>query len=371
MNEKSKYRFETARENDDFRGGDPKNLRTGAGGGRVLGAAKGEPSPSTPSGAVAPYLKAEAKKRKRKTGREVGHEGAHRVSPEPDEVVELGLECCPECGGPVSKCRGKSTLKHRIIEDIPEDTKVKTTQYDVPTFWCPNCKKAVSPKVPDALPNATIGNRLAILTAWLHYANGNSIGQILDIFNFHMAVKLTSGGLVGIWTRLAEILRPWYDEIREKCLQSAVLHGDESGWRVDGDAGSGVFRRAMRRTISSTKAAENRHFRSFSKSFTTAFWSRIFGVRTIQSQAAAGKNTSFICSANSKKSKNTAIRPTIGPRFRKNSNVSSATRFDFGATVVPTFRRRRLNPTAALAAALRQFVLSGKLPLLESVTSKE
>jgi len=47
-------------------------------------------------------------------------------------------------------------------------------------------------------------------------------------------MKVTPGGLVQMWYRLAEILSPWYEQIRQEALNSAVLHGDESGWRVNG-----------------------------------------------------------------------------------------------------------------------------------------
>ena len=198
--------------------------------------AQGQPSPSTPSGNVPVHLKENNKgKRLKKPGREAGHKGARRVSPEPDKTVTLSLECCPDCGGPVSECREKSTRRKRVVEDIPEGIAVETTQYDIPTYWCPHCKNTVSPKVIDALPQCAIGNRLAVMTAWLHYAMGNSISQIIDIFNVHLKVKLTPGGLTQIRHRLAVTLSPWYDEIREKCLASGVLHGDESGWRVNGE----------------------------------------------------------------------------------------------------------------------------------------
>jgi transposase len=38
--------------------------------------------------------------------------------------------------------------------------------------------------VPDALPGSTIGNRVLVLTAWLHYGLGVTVSQILDVFNF-------------------------------------------------------------------------------------------------------------------------------------------------------------------------------------------
>ena len=37
-----------------------------------------------------------------------------------------------------------------------------------------------------------------------------------------------------MWYRLQAILYAWYEQIRHEALHSAVLHGDESGWRVDG-----------------------------------------------------------------------------------------------------------------------------------------
>jgi hypothetical protein len=37
-----------------------------------------------------------------------------------------------------------------------------------------------------------------------------------------------------MWHRLAEILTPWYEQLKSDALSSAVLHGDETGWRVNG-----------------------------------------------------------------------------------------------------------------------------------------
>ena len=37
-----------------------------------------------------------------------------------------------------------------------------------------------------------------------------------------------------MWRRLREILSAWHDEIQTQALASAVLHADETGWRVNG-----------------------------------------------------------------------------------------------------------------------------------------
>jgi transposase len=84
------------------------------------------------------------------------------------------------------------------------------------------------------LPGATLGNRVLVLSAWLHYGLGNTLSQIVEVFNFHLQMKLSEGGLVQMWQRLQGILFAWYEQIQQEALQSAVLHGDETGWRVNG-----------------------------------------------------------------------------------------------------------------------------------------
>ena len=100
--------------------------------------------------------------------------------------------------------------------------------------WCPKCKKKVEPPVPDALSGATLGNRVLALSAWLHYSLGNTLSQIVEVFNFHLQLPLSEGGLLQMWYRLQAILFAWYEEIQQEALNSAVLHADETGWRVNG-----------------------------------------------------------------------------------------------------------------------------------------
>ena len=73
-----------------------------------------------------------------------------------------------------------------------------------------------------------------VLSAWLHYLLGTTLAQIIDVFNFHLQFKLSSGGLIQMWRRLREILLAWYLEIQTQALEGAVLHADETGWRVNG-----------------------------------------------------------------------------------------------------------------------------------------
>ena len=73
-----------------------------------------------------------------------------------------------------------------------------------------------------------------VLSAWLHYGLGVTTRQIVDVFNGHLRLPITDGGLTQMWHRLARVLTPWYEQIHRHCLDAGVLHADETGWRVEG-----------------------------------------------------------------------------------------------------------------------------------------
>jgi len=195
-------------------------------------AAARQADPSAPSAQTPPYLKPSRSARSKPRGARPGHPGQRRATPPRiDRREEHTLDACPNCHGPVKPCRSSRT---RLIEDIPENIQPVVTEHTVHRSWCSTCQKHVEPAVPDALPGSQIGLRVAVLSAWLHYLLGTTLAQIIDVFNFHLHFKLTAGGLVQIWHRLREILLAWYLQIQEQALDSAVLHADETGWRVNG-----------------------------------------------------------------------------------------------------------------------------------------
>jgi transposase len=200
---------------------------------KQLAEAKGKPATlSTPSGMIPTYEKPAAKKRGKKgPGAKQGHAGSRRQIPDRvDWQAEHRADNCPECGGRLKRC---ADTRIRYTEDIPQ-VEPEVTEHTIHRDWCPQCQKKVEPPVVDALPGSQLGNRVLVLSAWLHYGLGNTLSQIVEVFNFHLQLKLTEGGLVQMWYRLQEVLYAWYEQIQQEALQSAVLHGDETGWRVNG-----------------------------------------------------------------------------------------------------------------------------------------
>ena len=189
-------------------------------------------SPATPSGMTPVHLKPAANSRSKRPGRKVGHPGVRREPPERiDRRKEHRAACCPDCGGRLKRC---SQSRTRYTEDIPAGITPIITEHTIHRDWCPRCRKPVEPVVPDALPGGPLGNHVLALSAWLHYGLGNTLSQVVEVFNYHLHFKLTKGGLVQQFYRLQEALFPWYEQLRREALAAAVLHADETGWRVNG-----------------------------------------------------------------------------------------------------------------------------------------
>ena len=189
-------------------------------------------SPATPSGMQPVYLKRPAGSRRKRPGRKAGHAGARRAPPERiDRRKAHRAACCPDCG---SRLKRTSQTRTRYTEDIPAGITPIVTEHTIHRDWCPRCKNPVEPAVPDALPGSTLGNHVLALSAWLHYGLGNTLAQVVEVFNYHLHFPLTKGGVVQQWYRLQALLYAWYEQIRDEALAAAVLHGDETGWRVNG-----------------------------------------------------------------------------------------------------------------------------------------
>jgi transposase len=192
----------------------------------------GQVTPTTPSGMMPTYLKPTPQRRPKRPGRKKGHEGVSRLQPqEVDHFKEHTLERCPDCQTPLQEAVKEYK---RYTEDIPPIEKPEVTEHTVHGYWCPQCKKVVFAPVADALPNAMIGLRLVVFTAWLHYLVGVSVNNIVRILSVVCSFKISAGGLTQAWKNLSLLLEPIYHGIGQSISTSAVLNADETGWRLNG-----------------------------------------------------------------------------------------------------------------------------------------
>ena len=198
---------------------------------QARGAANTPISPTTPSGMTPVYLKPRARRRRKKPGQKPGHPGVCRAAPQHiDDALEHELKTCPKCGTAV----GQPIREHtRFIEDIPKVTPL-VTAHTIHGYWCCQCKTIVTPKVTAALPRSRLGLHLVVYSAWLHYLVGVSVGNCVKIAAVSLGFQVSPGGLTLAWKNLATLLESQYDAIGRTIRQSAVLHAEETGWRING-----------------------------------------------------------------------------------------------------------------------------------------
>ena len=199
----------------------------------------GTPAPAgganTPSGTIPPYQKPEKKSTRqgKKRGGQPGHDGPSRTPPvRIDRRETHPLPACPNGGG---ERKRTGEARTRVIEDIPDDLQPEVVEHTIHRDWCPCCRQQVEPKVPDAWPKWTLGHRTLARSAWLYDGLGVTISPILQVFNGHLVMKWTAGGLLPMGHRLALLFEPWDDQIHRHCLDAGVWHADETGGRVDGE----------------------------------------------------------------------------------------------------------------------------------------
>ena len=186
---------------------------------------------SIPSAMQPAYSKPPRSKHRRKPGRKKGHSGVCRPTPARiDQIIEHKLTECPTCHNPLGEPCGQHS---QIVEDIPPVQPV-VTQHVIYEYQCSPCDTKVEAPMTEALPRATLGLRLTLLSAYLHYALGMTTRNICAWLRTFCRFQVTPGGLVLNWQRLAELLVPVYDELANAARLSAVLNVDESGWRIAG-----------------------------------------------------------------------------------------------------------------------------------------
>jgi len=184
-----------------------------------------------------PFARRKRKKKRQRPGRKAGKgEFNHREKPseeEVDESKEAELPCCPQCGGEVEDVK-----EHEHFEvDIPP-VKAVVRRYVTHSGYCAGCGERVRSRHPEQISSATgaagvvIGPRAKGFAADMKHRLGLSYGKVQELMEVGFALRMSRGGWWQADQRLGGKGRPVYEELVEAISQSAVVHGDETGWRI-------------------------------------------------------------------------------------------------------------------------------------------
>jgi len=176
-------------------------------------------------------------KNPRKRGRAPGKgQFKNREKPKEEEISETKraeLSGCPECGSALEDVHEQE--QYEI--DIPE-IKPIITRYVMLSGKCPQCGKRHKLCHPDQISEAVgasgvvVGPHAKAMASNLKHELGVSYGKVSKFVNDAFHLNVTRGAWQQADRRLALQAQPIYQGMTEALQACAVVHSDETGWRI-------------------------------------------------------------------------------------------------------------------------------------------
>ncbi len=176
-------------------------------------------------------------KRKRKGRGKKARKGAgnRSKSKKITKETKATVENCDICGKDLTKHPPLQSSNERIIEDIPEIVKepeiIRIVQEKK---YCPDCKAVITARSDLALPKADIGLNTSVLICYFWVALSMPLTRTREYLKAFFGFTISTSGLSRHVIRIAEVMKPVYNEILQDIQIGATLFADETGWRVRG-----------------------------------------------------------------------------------------------------------------------------------------
>ena len=170
---------------------------------------------------------------KRSRGGQPGHPGKSRKRPTRiDETRDhLPPAMCPDCIVHLEKLK---IAWGRFTENL-----IFPSTWNIwHRIWsgeCPTCDKVLYGTVTEALPNHQLGIDVALFAVYQHFILHLTYGKICHELKTYFGLEVAESTLVNAVAELAELYGPEYEKLKERMRFAALVFGDETGWKVDGD----------------------------------------------------------------------------------------------------------------------------------------
>lgn len=166
-------------------------------------------------------------------GQKAGHVGHCREEPQHiDETVEVPLDKCPRCGGPVSD---RQRLE-QIIEEIPpvRPRVVKLITYSGTCHGCGQIRSShpLQTSVSQGAAKVQLGPRALALAAVLNKVHGLTMRKTCKVLHDLCGLRMTAGGLSHSLCRIAGRVEWIYRKFTGDIRASPAVFADETSWYV-------------------------------------------------------------------------------------------------------------------------------------------
>lgn len=171
----------------------------------------------------------------KRPGRPKGHPPAFRPPPvQVDEDIEMRLDQCPGCGGPITDVQ----RCEQYIEDIPpvRPHVTKLTTYVGICRCCGEVRSTHPLQVSTATGAAGthLGSRALALAAWLNKRLGLTMRNTCRVLRDLLGLHLSPGGLSQALDRVANKNEHAFQELLQQLRNQPAVYADETSWWVGG-----------------------------------------------------------------------------------------------------------------------------------------
>ena len=223
---------------------------------------------------AAPFSKGKRTSKPRRPGRKPGMGNfSYRKPPSVDELtapitdVTVEASSCPGCGG-ILEHEGESLA---YVTDIPEMPRPGVRGYRVQIPYrgtgqacrCRGCGRRVRGRHPEVGPDQyvasahRVGRRVMAAAHMLHYGVGIPVRRVPTVLRALTGVELSQSAITqDALRRVQGSVGDAYRRLRESVRESAVVHTDDTGWRVDGE---GAFLMAFETDDAAVYQVRGRH----------------------------------------------------------------------------------------------------------------
>ncbi|HEU5117227.1 MAG TPA: IS66 family transposase [Isosphaeraceae bacterium] len=180
---------------------------------------------------------------KKRPGRKPGQGNFTRRKPPPEpsgpvEEAQVEERRCPDCGGGLVP----DGFEEVTTTDLPEPPRPVTRTFHLQVCRCGKCGRRVRASHPEVPPDQTgatahrVGERAKAVALVLHYSLGIPVRRVPGILHLLGGLKITHSALVQMALGHAgrKEAKEAYARLRREISQAAVVHTDDTGWRVGG-----------------------------------------------------------------------------------------------------------------------------------------
>lgn len=167
-----------------------------------------------------------------KRGAPPGHRGATRKTPEPDEIIPVTMDTCPQCGGYLGN---SIDVESRTIEELPPPPKIKVTQYDLHTYQCSGCGYKSTATHPECPRVGNLGIRLMTHITMMKYRQRGVLRRIQENLWDQHDFPLSPKGVHDVLLRVGDACQPRYMQLLQKIRTASWNYTDETSMPIMGE----------------------------------------------------------------------------------------------------------------------------------------